>query len=175
MGLKTSAFTNPDLSREELSWAAGFFDGEGTVSTTKRTHAKNRYIYTSVAQAEPTTLVRLQKAVGGLGHLSGPKSRQRPHWQPLWKWQANSFEHCQAVVAMLWHWLSGPKRKQAVEALSKAKLTTPGWVRCQTNGHDVLPNSAGNMYCRTCSNQHSKELYYRRKAAGILRGRKQGK
>lgn len=121
------------LSREELAWAAGFFDGEGTAVAYTRENAKGvryRAFTMAVSQAgnetTPEVLSRFLRAVGGIGAIyqSSPY-KHTVKWQRRWQWQSGNFETVQAVTAMLWPWLSGPKKEQ----LSNALRTYLGWPR----------------------------------------------
>jgi hypothetical protein len=97
------------LSREELAWAAGFFDGEGYAGVNKRSHGKYLRSVITVAQNNLPVLQRFQAAVGGLGNINvtGPNGNGTQ-----WQWRASGTHQLQAVAAMLWHWLSEPKRQQ---------------------------------------------------------------
>ncbi len=112
------------INREELAWAAGFFDGEGcTVLQRSKKHPRT-YLYTSLTQVNLEPLKRFHNAVGGLGVIYGPYTHGRGrNWAPIHKWHTNKFEHSQAVLAMLWSFLSAPKRAQASAALREVRLS----------------------------------------------------
>jgi len=103
----------------ELAWAAGFFDGEGSIVLTRR-GAGPPSLYLAQASTEDgphSSLVRLHRAVGGLGRISGP--RYLPdEWskRPQWRWEATSFEASQCVIAMLWAHLGQVKRMKTRDA-----------------------------------------------------------
>src|SRR5262245_57487345 len=110
------------MDREALAWAAGFFDGEGNTHLTKQ-----GYIVMKVGQTDDARecLLRFQAAVHGLGRIYGPYSNNGKNQsrRPYHVWEVAKFETAQAVVAMLWPWLSGPKRRQARAALDGNLLT----------------------------------------------------
>lgn len=109
-----------EINREELAWAGGFFSGEGT-SGTRKVNTKWRAIVTSIHQCHRPNLERFSKAIGNLGFIQGPEkapSRTVAGRKPIYKWYSGNFEHCQAVIAMLWPWLSQEKRDQATNSLS---------------------------------------------------------
>src|SRR5260370_24794915 len=70
-----------------------------------------------ITQTEPTTLNRFQSAVGGLGYISGPRNQGGLGHKPVWVFKCGRFEHAQAIVAMLWQFLSAPKREDSQRAL----------------------------------------------------------
>lgn len=116
------------MDRESLAWAAGFFDGEGSAFIRRhRPKASHRkwlyYVSLSLAQTEPKTLRRFHAAVHGLGQIRGPYAVATSGYKrkPIWNWSAGRFEHVQAIVAMLWPWLSEPKRAQITTCLQELR------------------------------------------------------
>ncbi len=113
------------INREELAWAAGFFDGEGHVHFQMRrngnptdTHRWRR-IQIQVNQCHPEVLERFQKAVGGIGVIGGPYGpySSGPNKRAHWKYGADGFAKSQAVIAMLWPFLGSVKKEQAAKCL----------------------------------------------------------
>lgn len=139
-------------NRNELAWAAGFFDGEGSTFVCRR----NRYVAVGISQSDvygpPAVLVRFQRAVGGIGILNGPIRVKTPAGDDAEsKWIYNAFGHemAQAVLVQIWPWLGSVKREQARgglmahRAYRQGKLRLPGTTfgrppqdRCR-RGHDL--------------------------------------
>lgn len=115
-----------DLDTHELAWAAGFFDGEGTF-TVRRSSQGYRSPVFSVHQVDPRPLRRFHQAVGGLGNFYGP-SPGRGRRSPIYHWATGRFEHIQAAAAMLWLWLSEPKREQLREGLRRYRDLGPARI-----------------------------------------------
>jgi hypothetical protein len=110
------------LNREELAWAAGLFDGEGNFRTWVANHkATNKALDISVAQTDTRVLERFQRAVLGLGKIYGPEYRKGESWKPVWRYRAGGFETGQAVIAMLYQFLSPVKQAQAIKVLKEMK------------------------------------------------------
>lgn len=105
------------LDTHELAWAAGFFDGEGSVLWRGK---KRKEICVSIAQSELQPLERFYEAIGKIGSLRGPYYHRVAHHKPYWVVYVNGFPNTQAVIALLWRWLSEPKRSQADTALLAA-------------------------------------------------------
>lgn len=109
--------------REELAWAAGFFDGEGYVGLAHQ-HWKDRcrrQLHAHIAQTDPRPLERFQAAIG-FGRVTKrntdtPYLANKQHWKDQWRWDVSSFEHVQAMTAMLWVFLCPIKQEQARGAL----------------------------------------------------------
>ena len=105
----------------ELAWAAGFFDGEGSIVPIRRGTAPPRlYLPQASTERSPhSALLRFRRAVGDLGRISGP--RYLPDdWskRPQWRWEATRFEHAQSVIALLWRHLGRTKRAEARDAFT---------------------------------------------------------
>ena len=112
------------FNREELAWAAGFFDGEG--STSKSTHQTvngntRYYAKIQLGQVDRRNLERFHKSIGGIGKIRGPVKTPT---KPRYDWSAGGFEDVQAVIALLWCWLSPAKRDQAKGVLLLANTRT---------------------------------------------------
>lgn len=104
--------------KEELAWAAGFFDGEGCTTVT-RCRPKLRAIdqerpqiglRSSIAQVEKDVLDRFCVAVG-VGAVRGPY-QSRNNRQPHFQWNASNVDVVK-MLDLLWPYLSNPKRVQA--------------------------------------------------------------
>lgn len=108
-------------SREDLAWAARFFDRKGTTGfTTYWSNVRQKRcprIYLSLAQVEVGPLLKFQQAVGGLGSIQGPYSSSHKNGKEYWKFSVQSFEKVQAIIGMLWNQLSTIKQEQAIQAL----------------------------------------------------------
>jgi|SRR5579859_4384155 len=109
------------MNREcKLSWAAGFFDGEGSVyirHTTKHKGGNGRYyplltVEMSLSQVEPHPLRRFKKIVN-TGKLGGPYKPRKKNAKPYYKWQTAGRPSTRKVLLLLWPYLSNPKKIQA--------------------------------------------------------------
>lgn len=124
----------------ELAWAAGFFDGEGSIGTS---HSKRKRLYADgmrhtkaitidVRQVDRRVLDRFQRAVM-IGAVKGPYGPYRnPNQQPFYAYVTSGLENTQAVIGFLWPWLSPIKRTQAIRALTQFHLTLD-YPRATTN------------------------------------------
>jgi hypothetical protein len=111
------------LDQEELAWAGGFFSGEGSTYF-RRNKRRNGKSYggpaieiTQCGSAE--TLIRFNAAVGNLLTLYGPYYNRANTNRPYWQLSIGAFEKVQAVLAMIWPWLSTIKQEQAANALNQ--------------------------------------------------------
>lgn len=107
----------------ELAWAAGFFDGEGSVRAKwnkrrKPTHNPVRSIHSVVGQKDRQVLDRFQAAVG-FGKVYGPSFTQSRNGAPMYRWEVGSRDNVQALALVLWHWLSPVKRQQFEDSFTQ--------------------------------------------------------
>lgn len=183
------------LSREQLAWAAGFFDGEGT------TYVLNRSGYPALSVPHagtladpPDVLLRFQAALGGLGLINRP-IREKAGRRPLWTCRVCGYETVQAAVAMLWNWLGIAKRQQAAKVLMayrsrpllarregvrtgrplgihtplrhKRSRSGPRASTCE-RGHDLANayvSPAGRRYCRECRRVNHHKSHLKRRGS----------
>lgn len=146
------------LNREELAWAAGFFDGEGHARKTPR-----GALSLAVSQADsPELLDRLVRALG-VGVVYGPYTHKgRPKQRPFFVFNALGFEAAQHCACLLWPWLGSVKRAQIRRALvqwtdrpRKYFKTMRGSRLVCRRGHRVEGANAymaksGHTVCREC-------------------------
>lgn len=113
------------METDEVAWAAGFFDAEGTASSSKRLGRPSRERQMAVYQAGrdqiPEALLRFQRAVGGRGNITGPY-RER-----LFHWTTRKHATFDEVMTLLWPWLSDWKRAQLQRATEgSGRVMPPG-------------------------------------------------
>jgi hypothetical protein len=101
----------PDTN--EIIWASGLFEGEGCI-----TMSQGKHIRLQLNSTDEDVVRRFHKAVN-VGMVEGP---MRAHtwptkWKSQWRWRCSNFEHCQAVVALLWNGLGRRRRHRAKELL----------------------------------------------------------
>jgi hypothetical protein len=105
--------------REELAWAAGFFDGEGHVGLATVNKRKggnsNKHLHIQLVQTLPGPLERFQEALGG--KMYGPYRSSVNGRRPYKQLHFDTFERVQNVACRLWPWLSRPKKDQFKAAL----------------------------------------------------------
>lgn len=96
----------------ELAWAAGFFDGEGTTSSSKSNGANVRL---SITQYHPEVLERFVSAIG-FGKVYGPSVSKsgKDFWQICL-----SSKPTIVALGRMWPYLGNEKKNQALKALHK--------------------------------------------------------
>lgn len=161
------------VDREELAWAAGLFDGEGWVGPIN----KRREIGIRVGQVDRRVLDRFAAAVG-VGTIYGPYRLKRSV-QSIYVYHAGGFHRTQAVMAMLWRWLSPVKRQQYAASVAAVRGNLLRWNQsagsCKRGHHlsgDNLARhaSTGARVCRECRRLASAENYLIRQTVEALIG-----
>jgi hypothetical protein len=156
--------------RENLAWAAGFFDGEGHTSVNNYD-----YVKVDVAQVDRVSLERLREATG-VGIISGPFTPKKG--RPYFVYRIHGYERVQYFIAVLWPWLGPEKRAQARAALlrdrpiKRRRSTLPEGAQATENackrGHprDVegWKDKAGKWHCRKCVRDNARR---RRGSTGV--------
>lgn len=115
--------------REELAWAAGFCDGEGSFQIDLKGFRngirRKPHPRFELGQTEPHILERFRTAVGFANPVGGPydntKSDAKRNAAPMYQVGVSGYEGVQMVLIVLWPWLGLTKRKQAINVLKKAQ------------------------------------------------------
>jgi len=107
----------PAAGAEELAWAGGFFDGEGSTYLEKhRTHTgyfvPRLYVPQSSAVGIAPELVRLQAALSDIGTISGVRRPGRNR-RPYRRWRVCTVTGVQLGLHLLWPFIGEVKRSQA--------------------------------------------------------------
>lgn len=109
------------VDRNELAWAAGFFDGEGWANALAAEGRRTRQPHARVNQAgsdgTPEVLLRFQTAVGGLGFVGGPYVVDGR--RDLYKWEISSRGDVELLHHLLRPWLGQLKLGQLGTALGR--------------------------------------------------------
>lgn len=132
-------------TREEIAWAAGFFEGEGCISP-----RRDGTITVSIGQnwENVESLRRFCDALG-IGSLYGPYVRTG--YRPYGQVHLHSFEYAQAVIAMLWPWLSRSRKDQYVLAFRQNRIHCGRTRRRGLRRHEREERVCAALPGRQCS------------------------
>ena len=116
LGAPPPASIWPGSLSEELAWAGGFFDGEGSTYLDKhRTHSGYfdpvLHVTQSAESGVAPELSRLQAALG-IGRISGVQ-RPKPPRKPYRRLRVYTPEKVQLALHLLWPFIGAVKRTQA--------------------------------------------------------------
>ena len=129
-------------SEQDVAWAAGIFDGEGSTSTylTKPNRIPRRQMAVSQGGSpgsKPTVLVRFCDIVR-VGNITGP-------YDGLYYWKITKKDDVDIVGAMLWRYLSRQKRQQFAAAAIRLGRSLPGPLN-DTGGRDFEAAWASGLF-----------------------------
>lgn len=129
---------NDKINREELAWAAGFFDGEGCTWIHSRANTEGRHTGMSIGmqvsqssfsnEEPPIELVRFKKAVLGVGRYGKRNEARKENYKYSWDWRVSTWVETQAVGALLFSFWSQTKQEQFLTAIKQFQ-TSPSWGR----------------------------------------------
>lgn len=84
------------MTREqEIAWAAGLFEGEGSFVARKKQSTQKQYFSAVLETSDQDVLLRFLEVVG-VGKVSGPYTGQK-RVKPTWRWAAYGLEGKQAA------------------------------------------------------------------------------
>jgi hypothetical protein len=117
LGQSLAAAIWPSSASEELAWAGGFFDGEGSTYLEKhRTHVgyfvPRIYVPQSSDVGIAPELVRLKSALADIGTISGVR-RPGGNRRPYRRWRVCAADAVQLSLHLLWPFIGEVKRSQA--------------------------------------------------------------
>ena len=108
------------MGSEDIAWAAGLFEGEGTISGYARKDRPSRAVqitvYEGAQHGAPVLLERFREVVGA-GAIVGPYRGR------LYHWTTKKIASVESVSALLWSELSDERRLQ----FEKAFRGSPRW------------------------------------------------
>ena len=109
-------------TEEELAWAAGLFEGEGTITRLNKVGASKRWSI-AVGMTDYSVIQKLFEVVG-VGHVHGPytyknsKNRKREFHSPYWVWNVAYRDGIIEVYGQFAKWLSVRRLVKFDEALN---------------------------------------------------------
>lgn len=102
------------FNREELAWAAGFWDGEGCATYSHRENVPRA----TLSQKEPQLLHRLVDALQLRHRLKTAVYESHGKSSACYSVQVLGYENVQFVACVLWPWLGPHKRRQFAQVLT---------------------------------------------------------
>lgn len=114
------------INREDLAWVAGFFDGEGCVTTTERRYRKTIYINPRIiigqacdlyilGEGFSTLLEKVQRIFPFKTIIRYERIPQKSSNLLMGNLTIQSCERVQAAMCMMWPWLGQPKKDQYID------------------------------------------------------------
>ena len=144
-------------TREEIAWAAGLFEGEGSICIKPQT------IQLQLGMTDKDVIEKFWLLLG-LGKVYGPYKRKQEHHKPMFVWSVSGQQRCQAILAAFWSFLGVRRQGKARDAIIfGASLEPHGGVkrRCK-RGHEFSEENTytwnGHRTCIACSVSNQKRF-----------------
>lgn len=113
-------------AKSEVAYAAGLFEGEGSVCLSRsywgrqgKQARRTPQIRLAMAQVDREPLDRLASVFGG--RIIGPYAGSKPNWSHKYYWYLHGLVLVQAATAAMWSWLSIRRQAQLSEALQEVR------------------------------------------------------
>ena len=90
----------------EVAWAAGFFEGEGTITSS------GGRLVARLNNTDSEPVYQFAKIVG-FGEVYGPYQYGERR-KPFWVWHSEEYDALE-VIQLLWPWLSARRHGQALD------------------------------------------------------------
>ncbi len=100
----------------KLHWAAGFFEGEGTIRLNRSKRSPRPTMGFQVINTDLEALERFRDGVGGLGDIGGPYGPYGVSKKRTYCWRANRFNDVNALKGFLYPLLSARRQQQILDA-----------------------------------------------------------
>jgi hypothetical protein len=132
----------------ELAWAAGLFEGEGSIIHYSTPSGKK----SRMLQLETTDADVLQRfhAIVGVGQIRGPRIREAGR-KPIWLWQCSKGLDYLPLLNTLMPWLGERRRAKAEQLLADPPKLEPQ-THCK-RGH-LLGMNRKFRGCQDCRHLH---------------------
>lgn len=161
------------ISTHDIMWAAGFLEGEGSFTTSKKDNGRWKTPRVTASQVQLWPLERMQTLFGGSIY---PVVSTNPQHKPQYHWQLNGSRAIPFMMTI--YSLMSPGRKLQIEcclnvwkAFTRWKMAD-GYKVCR-NGHEMtLENTYTQIrgewkgrICKTCRREYDKLKMRRYRAA----------
>ena len=158
-----------ELDNEEIAWAAGVFEGEGSI-----VHRRNGTVLLTLGMTDRDVVERFQRAIrtGRLHCVPAGRSRRR---KPLWRLDGNKSDDVLRVIDLLYPRLGTRRRQRADEVREAliARIAAATEPRICPNCHleftpAFTPNAKATKFCgRSCERRyHGRRRWGPRVTAG---------
>jgi hypothetical protein len=111
------------MTEAETAWAAGLFEGEGSIFSKRKIdgHTRPGYLTLRLSMTDEDVVRRFRSTVG-VGNVSGWETRRG--YKPIWTWVANGRDAAQ-LLDDLRPWFGHRRAQRSAEALRLHEV----WLR----------------------------------------------
>lgn len=98
----------------EFAWAAGLFEGEGSIYAPNDHGVRGRIIALQL-QMKDEDVVRRFHSIVKVGSVNAWQPKDRDY--PMWKWKACARYDVESFLEVVWPWLGARRRAKAIQLL----------------------------------------------------------
>lgn len=100
-----------------IAWAAGLFEGEGTIFIKLHATKGRYYPHLSLSMTDKDVVEKFSIAVGA-PHITGPyQAKHKPHWKPRYQWFCGRKEDVIRILNDFLPYLGDRRACKALDAL----------------------------------------------------------
>ena len=113
------------MTDSEIAWAAGLFEGEGSISWFKLKSRKDSIKVSVVLTMTDADVVYKFANIMGFGKVKGPYQPQPTSRKVRWVWEVQNFRECVKAIDLLYPYLGERRKAKADEfkEIVKNRLT----------------------------------------------------
>lgn len=109
------------MTEVETAWAAGLFEGEGSIVCHKIINRANSYRVTLTMTMVDRDVVERFYHIVGVGSFLGPYKGQRDGNQEKYVWQVQNFSGCLLILEKFLPYLGARRKEKAIETIALCK------------------------------------------------------
>jgi len=142
------------ISPYDLAWAAGLFEGEGSISFS----GSRNGVHLQLSMTDKDVIDKFARVVGA-GKVYGPEVRGPSHWKSIYHWSLRHSYEVSRIIRMLIPFLGERRAAKAHEALVRLESNRGPWAdmtHClsghpYTDENTYVDRASKRRNCRTCS------------------------
>ena len=107
------------MTESDIAWAAGVFEGEGSVGVSGKSKAPVTYM--SMGMSEQDVLDRFTSIVGTgkvYGPYKGQGSKTPAHYKPMFHWKIRQITEIQRILRLFYPYLGERRRSEAAGVIA---------------------------------------------------------
>jgi hypothetical protein len=109
------------MDDRELAWAAGLFEGEGTISWFKlRGRPDSIKVSVALSMTDEDVVIKFANIMG-FGKVKGPYQPQPSSRKVRWVWEVQNFRECLKAINILYPYMGMRRAAKADEFINNVK------------------------------------------------------
>jgi len=100
-----------------IAWAAGIFEGEGSIYQVGREQSNGKYntqIVLQVKMTDQDVVHKFQEVLDRRGNIYF-ENRTKPRYKDQWTWRCARRAQCVEIITLFWPYLGKRRKSKAIE------------------------------------------------------------